>query len=225
MAEEDEIHVELPRARVGGLQKGPVEDLLRRIARDYARLESENKKLWALLDATTTPSRPAGESPAGPAPAEEHQQAVEAVEAVGSPDPVSARLPGLGSSAFASALVESEPRRDMGELATAVLELAHRAASELRESTRQDCEVMIKKTRDRAEKLERELERSREKTTSELDELQAVQVEMREHMRASLQAVLRTFVAERAADRPLLEWSEMPGLFAVTEEREKKSKP
>ncbi len=45
----DEIDVELPRTAVGGLKIGPVEDLLRRVAGDYALLFKENKRLKETL--------------------------------------------------------------------------------------------------------------------------------------------------------------------------------
>jgi len=225
MSEEGEIHVELPRARLGGLQKGPVEDLLRRIARDYARLETENKKLWATLEQLGESTSAAGELPdESPAPS------------AGSPESANGQVeallpaqPAAENGLLHARLTEGQPiatgsRREADELATAVLELAHRAARDLRESTRQDCELMIKKTRERAETLQRELERSRELTAAEIEQMQALQREMREHMRASLQAVLRTFVAERAAEPQLLDWSEMPSLFAATEPAGKKSK-
>ena len=41
----DEIDIELPRAIVGGLKAGPAEELLHRVAHDYASLHEENKRL------------------------------------------------------------------------------------------------------------------------------------------------------------------------------------
>ena len=160
METDDEVtHVELPRARVGGLKKDPVEQLLRRISHDFSSLQLENERLSSANERLAA-----------------------------SNDRLSATVEKL----------ESGPDRiGAEERAEVLLAVAQRAARELRESTRSECELMIKKTRLRARKLDLELERDRARVRAEIDELWTVRRELRESMRISLHALLRAFVGER----------------------------
>ena len=114
------------------------------------------------------------------------------------------------------------------ELAAAVLALAQRAARELRESTRVECETMIKKTRSHAAKLQHDLDRARASTEAEIEELESLKRELREQMRLSLQALLQTFVAERSGELEAFDWREIIAAAAETEapgKRRHKKKP
>ena len=109
-----------------------------------------------------------------------------------------------------------------------MLALAQRAARELRESTRVECETMIKKTRSHAAKLQYDLDRVRAATEAEIEELESLKRELREQMRLSLQALLQTFVAERSGDLPAFDWHEILAAGAEersTEKRRHKKKP
>ena len=163
--EQDQINVELPRATVGGLKKKPVQELLQRIARDYSALQQENRQLEAKL---------------------EHQKA----EANGVAVPPAEGL--APESARSSDLPATRVDRD--ELSVAVLAFAQRAAREMRESTRAECELMIKKSRENAARLESEFERARAERLAELDELEGLKRELREELRWSLRLFLQTFV-------------------------------
>jgi len=181
-------HVELPRAKLGGLKKGPVEDLLRRIARDYANLQRENRELREALERLET----------------------EAAEAVPQGVP--------GSS---PAETTQRSSQETEELVAAVLAIAQKAAREMREAARSECELMIRKTRSHVLKLERE----KASAAAELEELQAVRREMRQSMRASLQALLRTFVAERAGETTGWDWGvDDPAVVFAADEHEPKRK-
>ena len=122
----------------------------------------------------------------------------------------------LSSPVAQAADAPQDSRKESDELATAVLALAQRAARELRETTRHECELMIRKSRSHALKIERDVERAREIAVAEIDELNAVRSELREHMRSSLHGLLRTFVAERSGELPALDWNDMPGLDIPT---------
>lgn len=205
MADRDESSVHLPRTLVGGLRKGPVEDLLRRIAHDYEQLELENRKLWATLEQIGGPKPPA--PGAGDLAEPTVALPIEAPGGEGPSEPDPAVLP----------LEMSSPQPEREDLAAAVLLLAQRSANELRASARAECELMIKKARAHLDKLERESEQSRAATAAELAELLALKSELREHMRGSLQALLRTFVAERSGGQASFEWREPPAFLQASE--------
>ncbi len=285
----DEIQVELPRALLGGLRKGPAEELLRSVARDYAQLDLENRRLRRELEELegrlneavsardeAESARYEAESARGEAVSARYEAESARDEAVFARDEaVSARLQagpvvdrvvlgspfasaGLGETPDALTAGGSEPaeplaeaarsngasvelpdqsvpagldavgvraavpaaefgrvegraeppstvevarepragvqalRQDRDELARSLLDLAQRGAREKREATRRECELMLRKTRAHAERLELELERERASSYAELEELQAFRWELREQMRASLQLLLRT---------------------------------
>ncbi len=227
MADQEKKQVQLPRARIGGLQKGPVEDLLRRIARDFAQLENENKRLWAALEGLGDFDQP---GPSGQAAGADEPSSATSPNGHEAPDRTVqvARPRSLESRRWAHP-PSPEWRQETDGLATAVLALAQEAADELRESTRQQCELMIRKTRHHAEQLGQDLERSRARTAAELAELQALRRELREQMRSSLEALLRSFVAERSGELPALSWHDPANLLGLPEQggsrkKRKKSK-
>jgi cell division septum initiation protein DivIVA len=191
-SEQDWIHVELPRATVGGLKKGPVESLLRRLAHDYSVLEQQNREL---LDSLR--------------------------EREGDTDAGVHLSPSLVDSERATEA--TTPQLDAGhgtpsdgyDLAGAVLNVAQRAAREMRDSTRAECELMIRKSRAHADRIESEVERARLRGMAELDELEDLKRELREELRRSLRAFLRTYMAERSGDSPPMDWR---GIVSATEE-------
>jgi cell division septum initiation protein DivIVA len=208
----DEIHVELPRATVGGLKKRPVEELLRRIAHDYAQLEQENRQLSESHDE----GRPEPRAPIAGGPVAGEGGPPLAAETGTEPVPGAGerrdQLDGpaeLEQDLQAGRAAALRPPHGTEELAAAVLALAQRAARDLRESTRVECELMIKKTRSHAAKLQHDLDRARASTEAEIGELEALKRELREQMRLSLQALLQTFVAERSGELPALDWHEI----------------
>lgn len=163
---------ELPRALVGGLKQGPTEEFLRRMTSECAQLYDENVKLSEALEQLEARwNEDADERNAETASAEK----VESQEVV-SQTRVSQR----------AGLDLKEP----DELAFVVLATAHRTARELRESTRRDCELMLRKAASRARRLERDLERTRASTSAELEELNALKRELGERMRSALQAII-----------------------------------
>ena len=207
-----------------------MEELLRRIADDYAQLEQKNRQLLESHDESehdagggrrrraSRPRRrcwPAAETGEPvPGAAERHEEPERPADA--GPDVSGKRAPAL------------RPPHGTEELAAAMLALAQRAARDLRESTRVECELMIKKTRSHAAKLQHDLDRARVSTEAEIEELEALKRELREQMRLSLQALLQTFVAERSGDLPMLDWHEILAAGAEggsAEKRRRKKKP
>jgi len=79
-----------------------------------------------------------------------------------------------------------EHRKPPDELARQTLAASQRAARELRESTRQECEAALKKARVRATRIEREHARA----VAELRELHELRRTMRERLRSFLNAAL-----------------------------------
>ena len=156
--ENDLEYVELPRTRIGGLKKGPVEKLLRRISQDFARLQLENDRLSAANERLSTTN-------------ERLWAGVEHLEM--RPEPQVQQAP-------------TEPRGVADSPATVLLVAAQRAARELRESTRSECELTLKKARSHAMRLQFDLERERAEVRAEIDELRKVRRCIDESMRASL---------------------------------------
>jgi cell division septum initiation protein DivIVA len=226
IGEDDNIHVELPRATVGGLKKGPVEDLLRRIARDYAKLEAENNRLLQTLE-QIEPVAVEADTPVGEAPAAPDQETSALPNAVGLEQGNGHRAEHVPLDPWSAAgPANHAPRKERDDLASAVLTMAQRAARELRESTRDECELIIRKTRSHARKLELELEHTRAVTSAELDELRALKQEMREHMRSSLQVLLQAFADEGSGEMPEIDWTDESGfgLYAESDETPHKKK-
>jgi len=77
-------------------------------------------------------------------------------------------------------------RKPPDELARQAFAASQRAARELRESTRQECEDALKKTRARAKQIDREFARAE----AELRELQDLRRTLQERLRSSLNAAL-----------------------------------
>jgi cell division septum initiation protein DivIVA len=121
----DDIDIELPRAVVGGLKVHPVEQLLRRVADDYALLSSENDALEKMI---VDLQRAGAGAPASP-------------PSVAQPAHYAPRT--------------AMPARDPDEFARLLLSSAKQASTELRESARRVCESMLKKARARSLELER----------------------------------------------------------------------
>lgn len=170
----DVNHVELPRARVGGLKQGPVEELLQRISQDFRTLQLEKDRLSAANERLAVGS-------------ERLSSIVEQLET---------------RAAAAAQRAEQGSHRDGDEGAAAVLAVALRAARALRESTRTDCERMLRKVQSQARKLELDLERERAAASAEIEELRGIRRELRETMRASLEGLLEAIVVEQSGGSP-----------------------
>ncbi len=122
-----------------GYNRRATEELFRRIAWDYAVLSGEHKKL----------KKTAGEQVLPPPPPP--------VEAV--PAPTSEPQPAPAQS----------QRALFDEEAHSLLAAAHRAAREMRESTRLECEQALKKANHRAARIEREAVRAAAASRGVLD--------------------------------------------------------
>jgi cell division septum initiation protein DivIVA len=142
----------LPRASVGGFKRGPVEELLKRVAWDYRQLLHNNHELRGQLAELE-------------ARADELERQLERIEKEGR-------------------------RKQPDELARQALAASQRAARELRESTRQECEVAIKKARTRAERIEQQFYQDNARAVAELRELEELRRAAVERLRSSLNAAL-----------------------------------
>lgn len=80
-----------------------------------------------------------------------------------------------------------ESRKPPDELARQTLAASQRAARELRESTRQECEAALEKARSRVKRIDREHSRA----VAELRALQELRRTTQERLRSSLQALLQ----------------------------------
>jgi cell division septum initiation protein DivIVA len=155
----------LPRAIGGGLKREPVEELLRRVQSEYSQLYYEHKRLKEELERRKAEPEPRQEVSA-PAP-----------ESTSAPEPH-------------TAVVGPAPHRDIDDLARVVLASTHRASRELRESARQDCELMLKKVRARIARLETEFERNKAERVAELAKANATLLQVREQMKLTLEALV-----------------------------------
>ncbi len=228
----DEIDVDLPRALFGGLRRGPTEELLSRVAEDYAQLYHENAKLKTVMarleregaehaalagqvrepDDYAQLSDENAELKAAVARLERElaQQvallqdqtrqsealALEAaLVAAVTPEPARSEVaPSERTSEKAELRAPLRTRREADELARVVLEAAQRAAREMRESARIECELMLKK----AGSYARELERVNASKEADLEELDGVKREIADRMRTSLRAILPQLAAAGA---------------------------
>jgi cell division septum initiation protein DivIVA len=92
-------------------------------------------------------------------------------------------------------------RREPDEAARVAIAAAQRAARELRESARRECELALKKARRRAGAIEAELERLNVGAAeAELHRVEKLQVEVRQRLEASLLSMLAVVEAAREAE-------------------------
>jgi cell division septum initiation protein DivIVA len=187
----DEISVELPRALIGGLKRGPAEEVLGRVAKDYALLYEKNKKLKAEVERL--------EREAVEQSRVLHADAMVPAEAVLIENAVPVEEAASGEHLTPIQTLESQSavgaRREHDELSRAMLAAAQQAAREMRESARRECELMLKKASSRA----RDLERAKTAKEAELEELDALKRETCDRMRASLRTILPQLAATGAS--------------------------
>lgn len=172
----DEIDLDgLPRTIGGGLKREPVEELLQRVQWEYSQLYYEHKRVKAELSRREPESDPGGA----------------AKERAPAPGDATPAPPEHASSRDPSAVpLAGSPRpRDYDELARFVLSAAHRASREMRESTRRECELALKKVRSRVADLESEYDQAIVASRTELERLESMLLEMREQMRSALEAL------------------------------------
>jgi hypothetical protein len=203
----------LPRTIGGGLKREPVEELLKRVQWEYSQLYYEHKRLKAELEqlggaksALLAEGQPTGATSAAEPPGTPGRTSTasrsDAAKAARGPEDVPVAQPGPDQP------VARAPRKELDDLARLVLVAVHRASVELRESSRRDCELMLKKTRERAVdlersfertnarrtaelgELERDFERTKEKRTAELVELEEMLREIRGQMQATLEVLI-----------------------------------
>jgi cell division septum initiation protein DivIVA len=92
-------------------------------------------------------------------------------------------------------------RREPDEAARVAIAAAQRAARELRESARRECELALKKAQRRAGAIEAELERLNVGAAeAELHRVETLQVEVRQRLEASLLSMLALVEAAREAE-------------------------
>jgi cell division septum initiation protein DivIVA len=79
---------------------------------------------------------------------------------------------------------------DRDELTRALLSNAQRAARELRDAARAECEALLKAARKRATEIEEEARASVRQSSLEVSRLQTIEHDLRDQLRRTLQAVL-----------------------------------
>ena len=242
--EPDAIDLEgLPRTIGGGLKREPVEELLKRVQWEYSQLYYEHKVLkdglersgGADLEPPAAPVEAPGSSTTTAAPERDDGPVARIERALRGPveiAPTAPEPPTPAEPAPAQPIAHA-PHREVDDLARLVLASAHRASIELRESARRDCELMLKKTRERVVELERSFERTEAKRTAdlaeldrefervkaertaELAELEELMSEIREQMKATLE-VLIPEPSRPDADPEVTEAADPDGSGAVT---------
>lgn len=86
------------------------------------------------------------------------------------------------------AAVKEHERRD--ELTKALLATAQRTARELRESTRAECDSLLKAAHRRAAEIEREAHKTVKHSAAEIERLRRVEEDLRAQLRRTLESVL-----------------------------------
>jgi hypothetical protein len=131
----------------------------------------------------------------------------------------------LAPVASVPVLAGVKPREpsDPDVLARSLLVLAQRNARETRETTRRECELMLKKAREQALGVAHELERQTSSTAAELRQLQRLREELRDEMRTSLTAIIQACSEEGNGVFPLDLSGEL-GDYSVSESRAPKLK-
>jgi cell division septum initiation protein DivIVA len=164
----------LPHTAFGGFKPDETVELLRRVGWEYREILDENAKLAANAD-----------------------------ELRRNADQLAAEVETLRSG-IAALKEEKAARTNRDEAARVAITAALRAASELRESTRRDCEVVLKKVHRRAESIRAEIERlDLTAAQAELGRLKGLQAEVREQLQDSLLSVL-ALVEDQAKSAPAL---------------------
>ena len=90
----------------------------------------------------------------------------------------------------ASLEADASARKDPYELGKAVLASAHRLADEQRETARHESELVLKKAEGRAVRIELDAQRRLDDGISELEQLEAVRVELSGRLRSTLEAIV-----------------------------------
>ncbi len=142
--EQNGLRVRLPRALVGGLRRGPTEELLRWLAKDCAALDRENRELKdALARLGFAPAEVGHGSAAKPPPVERALAAAPVVRAGEADELVSVLLGVLQRVAreLGSGSVEADSGTAVGRLRADVREL-ERDVVELRVSLREAIEEL-----------------------------------------------------------------------------------
>jgi len=83
-----------------------------------------------------------------------------------------------------------EEHRDPDEISRTLLGAAQRAARELRDSARNDCEAMLKKAQRRAGQIEAEAQKQTAAASAELARLQQLGSQVRQELRSTLDTIL-----------------------------------
>jgi cell division septum initiation protein DivIVA len=83
-----------------------------------------------------------------------------------------------------------EERRDPDEISRTLLAAAQRAARELRDSARSDCEAMLKKAHGRARQIEAEAQKQTGAASADLLRLQQLGAQVRKELRSTLDTIL-----------------------------------
>jgi cell division septum initiation protein DivIVA len=148
------------------------------------------------LDIATLPRSPLGNLKPQPVADLLKRAAWDFREALGQNQKLSSRVEELTArvdelTAKIASLEEAASRRkDSDELAGTLLASAQRTAREAREGARQECELMLKKAAQRAQRLEADSIRRAEHRLSELAKVEALREEVAARLRATLEAIV-----------------------------------
>ncbi|HET7449601.1 MAG TPA: DivIVA domain-containing protein [Gaiellaceae bacterium] len=168
-----------------GYDRGPTDDLLKRVAWDYRQA--------LRIEETWTQERERLRAQIAELEERVETQQAEFAQALAQ------RLTARDTTSERTAQLEAEVRRlerlvhhheSRQEIAEGLLQTAKRMAHELRESAREDAEATLKAAHRRAAEIEREAHVDARHANAEIGRLQQLESDLRDRLRETLQAVI-----------------------------------
>jgi cell division septum initiation protein DivIVA len=169
-----------------GYDRAATDDLLKRVAWDY-RQASRVQDTW-------TDERERLKKQIQQLEAQVTSQQVEFTRALTEHEATIGSASSTRSSALEAEVArlerlvrQHESRRDLTQT---LLQMAQRSAKELRESTRQEAESLLKSAHRRAKEIEHDARAEARHATAEIERLRQVEADLRDRLRATLEAVI-----------------------------------
>jgi cell division septum initiation protein DivIVA len=169
-----------------GYDRAATDDLLKRVAWDY-RQASRVQETW-------TEERERLKKHIADLEAQVTSQQVEFTRALAEHDSTVGSASSTRSAALEAEVArlerlvhQHESRRDLTQT---LLQMAQRSAKELRESTREEAEGLLKAAQRRAAEIEHDARVDARHATAEIERLQRLETDLRNRLRATLEAVI-----------------------------------
>jgi cell division septum initiation protein DivIVA len=169
-----------------GYDRAATEDLLKRVAWDYRQA--------ARIQDTWTEEKERLKRQIAQLESQVTSQQVEFTRALAEHDTTVGSASSTRSAALEAEvarlerLVRQHERRT--DLTQTLLQMAQRSAKELKESTREEAESMLKAAQRRAAEIEHDAHADARHATAEIERLQRLETDLRNRLRATLEAVI-----------------------------------